>query len=87
MARKTQDELLAEAQARVAALEAKAEERKQKEIKGLLEQRTKAVERITADTDKVEAIDTQLMKLGYEWPTTEDVADESFATDGVTASV
>jgi hypothetical protein len=87
MARKTPEELLAEAQARVAALEAKAEARKQRAIESLIEDRTKLVQRISADTDKVEAIDTELIELGYEWPTLEDVATESFATNGVVASV
>jgi polyhydroxyalkanoate synthesis regulator phasin len=87
MARKTAEELLAEAQARVAALEAKAEARKQRAIESLIEDRTKLVQRISADTDKVEAIDTELIELGYEWPTLEDEATESFATNGVVASV
>jgi hypothetical protein len=69
MARKNQEELLAEAQARVAALEAKAQLRKQRAIESLIEDRVKLVKRITVATDQVEVIDDELIQLGYEWPT------------------
>ena len=76
MARKSQDELLAEAQARVAALEAKAQLRKQRAIESLIEDRVKLVKRITVATDQVEVIDDELIQLGYEWP--EDEGDAGY---------
>lgn len=71
--RKTAEELLAEAQARVEELQAKAQAKTDKRIAELVDRRTRHVENIDVRVAAVEAIDTELKELGYEWPDSEQL--------------
>lgn len=74
----TPEERVAKLEAELAAAKAKAEARANKEANDLLERRQKVSIQINKLTAKIDDIDTQLSRLGYDVPPTnvvEDMAD------------